>query len=78
MTDEDFLSYIIANSDSTRELFNGLEIARMLRLAGYGGELADEWEQRPNDWREVDTAKLVARAKLRLGGQGVLELGDDL
>jgi hypothetical protein len=42
MSDEDFLSYIIANSDSTRELFNGLEIARMLRLAGYGGELAGQ------------------------------------
>ena len=76
MSDEEFLSYIIACSDSTRSLFSGLEIARMLRLAGYGGEAADEWERRPNDWRELDTAKLVARARMRLNGQGVLELGD--
>lgn len=75
MSDEDFLNYVEAHSDTERALFSGKQIARMLTLAGDEGAAA-EWMECPGIWRAVDLREHVDKARRRDGGQGVLALGD--
>lgn len=64
MTDEEFIGYCAIHSDTERALFNGPQVARMIRLAGRDEDLARIWESRGNGyWKSLDLSDLVAEAR---------------
>lgn len=66
MTDEEFIGYCRIHSDTELALFNGPQVARMIRLAGEPEELATVWESRGSQyWRSLDLSDLCDKASLR-------------
>lgn len=64
MTDEEFIGYCEIHSQTQLALFNGPQVARMIRLAGEGEDLARIWESRGSDyWKSVDLGDLCEKAR---------------
>lgn len=71
MTDQEFIEYCATHSETDLALFNGLQVARLMRLAGVDHDLAAIWESRGSDyWRSCDLTDLCDQARQRLPAIG--------
>lgn len=71
MTDTEFIGYCEIHSQTERALFNGPQVARLMRLAGKSHDgnvdLAAIWESRGSQyWRSLDLSDLCVIARCRL------------
>lgn len=67
MTDAEFIDYCETHSETERALFNGPQVARLMRLAGAAEQLASVWESRGSDyWKSLDMSDLCALARLHI------------
>jgi hypothetical protein len=65
MDDNQFIAYCQTHSQTERALFNGHQVARLMRLAGdpYGN--ADQWEAHGDNWRSLDLSDVCRMARER-------------
>lgn len=66
MNDKEFISYCEIHSQTERALFNGPQVARLIRLSGGDEQMASVWESRGSDyWRSLDLSDLCGLARLK-------------
>lgn len=66
MNDDEFISYCETHSETPLALFNGTQVARLMRLAGHE-EAARQWDPHPDLWRSLDLSDLCRKARQRQG-----------
>lgn len=67
MDDREFIEYCATHSETERALFNGPQVARLIRLSGGDEATASVWESRGSGyWRSLDLSDLCGLARLKL------------